>query len=222
MMNEKNISRTKSNFARMYNGENSKRFLVHLVQSFGKLQTIHKLEKTEDSKPCKCNICNKKVVSLEDIRKITSLLPKDEAGTEIKENTELDELNTLPSIKDFKGIKQAFTSTKSNKILCNECISALVQFISDELMKENADMIAITTPLPKRPRKVLNRDKGNVEKREVKQVNQIKKFDKYKNVEHKTHKAKKFRKPNVGLQALSDNKDLLKLKLQLEQNEKSK
>ncbi len=151
-------------------------------------------------------------MTAKELTEAAKFIPNDAAGMEIRFDIDADVLNTLPDLKDFRGMKQAFISAKSNRVLCEDCIAALASFIATELAKENDEMVKITTPKPRKPRKEYKKKEETTST-----ASQTEKFNKYKGSPKGKSAPKKVSKPNPGLQALAGNDALMALKMKLEQ-----
>ena len=189
----------------IYNSEKGKGFITHLIRSFFPIHRANFMFAKDDKKEMVCAITKKKLISKEDVMKLT-LENKEKIFENLADriqgkNTE----NILSGL--FEGKLLAIECENSTKLLSPVTYRQLYNFITSEMLKGNKHINFVVSDEIKKESKKENKTKSSSSLASHTSVNQPKKEQEKKVIHKSTTK-------------LGDMDSLIKLKEKLEKEGK--
>ncbi|MFA6501431.1 MAG: hypothetical protein WCT85_01455 [Parachlamydiales bacterium] len=131
---------------KLYEKENSKKFIIHLIRAFLPLGKAKILEKWHTDKKPKCCLCASKIIPVDELMKamldkelldadLQYIIAKHKGGSKEKKDIAYEIIkDERPMNKFISDRKRGYIGDKSDKLLCTDCQLSLYSFTSSQIL----------------------------------------------------------------------------------------
>ncbi len=124
----------------LYEGENSRNFMLHLVRAYSKLEKVKKVFTFREKQRKRCAICDARLLSVEDAIKVANENSKamsEDMLAAIRAQVEGVVPKEHPLAKYYKGQTLAYEGDATDTCVCIECALAVNRFTVSKLLAED-------------------------------------------------------------------------------------
>lgn len=146
----------------LYEGENSRNFMLHLVRAYSKLEKVKKVFAFREKQRKRCTVCDARLLSVEDAIKVVAENSKamsEDVVAAVKAQVDGVLPKEHPLSKYYKGQTLAYEGDATDTCVCVECAVAINRFTMQRLLAEDKGITRVVRDMREKEQGIVRQPK---------------------------------------------------------------